>query len=453
MNQLKHAHPIDKSPKLAKRSTTRVLIKLLVVAMFSSILPAISLPQPVAAQSSCADVSVDDLDLTFPGNNCHYKVIDIDNGWSEHCTSWANNNARTCRELVNGHRYKVDKWTANWAGAGSQRFTASGTTSDPEPPSTTGGPIDSLNTTQRCVSPSRPGTTRNFARWNEWRACGAGGYDTETRSWFTERRYSNYLADWTGTGSVTRSSNSRAFSIRWRNTNQALPQGKHAEFDISVGRSWRSGGVHGYGTETANTIGSRKATLTSSGRFTRPLSAGKAHVQAIIWLTKNKNSDYNSNCPSRDSVDITVVEWLSNSTRKEYDRLRTTNSTAGTTLSSKTEYVSSVNLGGVPYWLFERTPGDVCERVSYFLLRRWNQGYTSGYKYSKIDIAETIDDVTAADNTTDLRNWYVSYAGWEIAGGNQSQGSGGGDAEFKFSCISLPKLKNSSTSASISSAC
>lgn len=89
--------------------------------------------QVADAQSECADVNVKELSLTFPDNDCNYKVMNIDQGWAELCNSWSS--GRTCGSLVDGAEYKVDKWTSGWAPAGSQRFTASGSSQPtPEPP-------------------------------------------------------------------------------------------------------------------------------------------------------------------------------------------------------------------------------------------------------------------------------------------------------------------------------
>jgi len=157
-------------------------------------------------------------------------------------------------------------------------------------------------------------------------------------------------------------------------------------------------------------------------KFIEPVATGKAHVQAIIWLNRNQGRDANSGindsrqCVSRESVDITVVEWLSQNLRNEYNTVRANkdepNPTHGTNLSGKTRYVNDVTFSGVKYHVYKRDPGDFCELSSYFLVRQWNQAYELGYKYSSLDLAEVIDEVYAVDSKpepeNDIRKWFVS---------------------------------------------
>lgn len=388
------------------------------------------------------DVNVSGLSVIIPSNGCAYKVMDRDNSYQEVCNSWANH---SCGTLNNGHRYKVDKWTSLWAPAGQQFFSASGSTGGEN------NPVSSLtnNRIRNCSDKVVPdGATRNFSEWDAWRRCTPNKpTDTVVRSYFTgEATKYNIADDWTGTGSVKQSADGRQFEIEWKNTN--AKDGRHAEFDISIGRALYGGGLRlGYGTRSANDFRAQSPKLQATAKFTRPVVTGKAHVQAIIWLNKNRKQDANSGgsdpVHNRESVDITVVEWLTPSLRSEYDFIRNGGAADQTNLSNKTVYVeATVNLGGVRYWVFKRQPGDVREFASYFLVRRWNQDYNTGYRYTSLDLAKVIDQVGAADGKNYLRSWYVSSAGWEIAGANGSRSSGNREAKLHYRCVSLPSLNS-----------
>jgi len=117
-----------------------------------------------AAQSNCPDVSENGLSIALPSNSCHYKLMDVDNGYAELCNTWSNN---ACGTLIDGNKYKIDKWNTVWAADGTQTFTASGSNGpgdnpvEPSEPVGT-GPIDSLVTHEECVTPVVPGDRRYY---------------------------------------------------------------------------------------------------------------------------------------------------------------------------------------------------------------------------------------------------------------------------------------------------
>jgi len=266
--------------------------------------------------------------------------------------------------------------------------------------------------------------------------CNPGGGVT-TRSYVTP--------GWAGDAIVNTGTPGANYWIDWRNT--GAREGGHAEFDISMSRDrWQSGG-QGYGSVTIGAAldSGRDLALTARGRWVRSRftgsaePVGKSHVQTIIWLTReagaanNAGRDARGVCVDRQSIDITVVEWMPAALREDYRTL--------TYVNPVTRRVRSFESGGVSYQIYAREPGDICENASYLAVRDEN-GFESGSAPSVVDAGAIIRALLETGAPFD-RSWHIALFGWEITGASADQSdvrltdSGG---KFVFACYSIPSL-------------
>ncbi len=259
--------------------------------------------------------------------------------------------------------------------------------------------------------------------------------------------------EWNGSGSVRLGEDGGQFRVTWNNTNRALPDAVpgrgysnngvgYREFDVSMNKSFYFSGDNGYGTKRVNEAGQ----MRSVGRWVGATPGGKAHAQALVYISEvprtNPAGDRSSN-----AIDITVAEWASRSVRSEYESLhRHTFGTGGEpvenlSLSNKTEALGEIQNSGMTYMVFRRTPGDMGEKASYFILRKYNQEYQDGYRLATVDIKNLVSSIDSKDSAFNgLSNWYVSVAGWEVTGANASAGT------FEYKCYAMPKLGEASGS-------
>jgi hypothetical protein len=198
-------------------------------------------------------------------------------------------------------------------------------------------------------------------------------------------------------------------------------------------------------------------------------SPGDAHVQALIYISKKKkinNGTSDETSRTKDSVDITVVQWASPSKRSAYELLRKQtldgipDPVMDTGLSSKEKYLGDAIISGDDYLVFRRNDvndegagGDLGELANYFLLRKYDLDYNTTKSLSQVDIKEVVVGIETLEKTRtdgssfrDLTDWFVSLAGWEVTGASGTRGA------FKFDCYVIPTL-NSKVGGSALSGC
>jgi len=274
-------------------------------------------------------------------------------------------------------------------------------------------------------------TGNDFQGW-----CNPGGGIT-TRTYTTP--------GWAGDAVVNTGVPGANFWIDWKNA--GAREGGHAEFDISMSRDrWQSPEL-GFGFTTLETAlaSGRTLALSARGRWMESRytgsaePVGKSHVQTIIWLTRDAGDPTNSGrdargvCVDRQSVDITVVEWMPAAQREDYRTL--------TYVNPVTRWVRSYDSGGVSYQIYAREPGDICESASYLAVRDDN-GFGPDSAASVVDAGAVIDALLEVGAPFD-KSWHVSSLGWEITGASADQSDvrlGDSAGKFVFECYSIPSL-------------
>lgn len=234
------------------------------------------------------------------------------------------------------------------------------------------------------------------------------------------------------------------FWIDW--SNAGAEGGPHAEFDISIARDLWQGADLGYGDRSIGSLREAEIDLTLTARGSWAQGAhtpdaapeGKSHVQVIIWLTREAGADANAGldengaCIDRQSVDITVVQWLPEALRENYLGLVNVNPT--------TRWVASVDDGGASYEVYAREPGDICEAASYLAIRA-----VDGFGLEPASVAVDAGAFLGAliDDAPFDESWFIAALGWEITGASADQSDarlGDSAGKFVFECYSIPSL-------------
>ena len=237
--------------------------------------------------------------------------------------------------------------------------------------------------------------------------------------------------NWVGSATARWGQPGRDFSVEFDNQ-QAMSDTSHQEFDISQKRDLWTGRAQGYGEVRIADALERDLRMTHTGRWEwGPF--GRTHINVIIWLNRNFQSESKAN---HASIDVTITDWH----HEGKDALK-----AGQLYGSMAHLGQTFHEGS-NYQVYRRT-GDLNEKASYLIIRDDNR--ESGQVDPGFFLAWLLDYESSSNTNTFDGKWFIGSMGWEITG--QAAGFdkyiGNGSGKYAFSCYSIPSLNGDENGA------